>query len=382
METFTPVTPNNFQPMIAQPKKKKTIFFIILGVVVAVLVFALIWFVYLNKPAPDFLSPVVDKSKSEQEQKVPNPITGEMVSPFEAAKWMGLRPLGVMVNNHIDARPQSGLIHADVVYEIVAEGGITRFLAFFLSNTPEKIGPVRSTREYYLVLVKELGDAMLMHIGWSPQALEAIETWPVRSLGRGGAPFWRDETLNVATEHTAYVDGNIMRQTGEELGWTGNREFDSWKFKDSLDKYAAEPTASSVSIDFWYKGDYSSGFNYDATTNSYKRWLGYDASDQPILHIDRETKEQITVKNVIVQFAVETSIVGDEKNRLTYDLVGSGTGLVFLDGKVIKVTWTKEERDSRTKFYDLNGNEIEFNRGKFWIAIVPDRNQNQVIYTP
>ena len=311
---------------------------------------------------------------------VQNPLTGEMVSGKSAEAWKDVRPLAVMVNNHTDARPQSGLIYADLVYEIVAEGGITRLLPFYLSNIPEKIGPVRSTREYYLVLVKELGDAMLMHIGWSPQALEAIETWPVRSLGRGGGQFWRDTSLNVATEHTAYVNGKDLLQLAMDLGWGGTREFRLWEFKNDKTGYDSAPAATHVSIDFWSKGDYSAVFKYDAGSNSYLRYLGYDASDQPISHIDRETKEQIKVKNLVVQFVPENAIAGDDKNRLNYEFVGTGSALVFLDGKVINVTWTKDSRDDRTIFYDGNGQEIKFNRGKIWVSVVPDRNVDQVVY--
>jgi hypothetical protein len=284
-----------------------------------------------------------------------------------------------MINNHPDARPQSGLIKADITYEIVAEGGITRFLAFFLTNTPEKIGPVRSTREYYLVLVKELGDAMLMHIGWSPQALEAIETWPVRSLGRGGGTFWRDNPNNVAIEHTAYVNGVDLRKRGDELGWEGTRTLTSWKFKDSKDKYTSAD-ATDITVDFWYKGDFTVNWKYDSFTNTYARYMGYDKDDNFIPHKDRESGEQIHTKNLIVQFAKENSIAGDEKNRLDYVLTGSGKALIFIDGKVVESTWNKTERDERTKFYDMNGEEIEFNRGNFWIEIVPDRNVEQVVY--
>jgi hypothetical protein len=96
--------------------------------------------------------------------------------------------------------------------------------------------------------------------------------------------------------------------------------------------------------------------------------------------MDNETGKQIEVKNLIVQFVTESSIAGDEKSRLDYQLVGSGDGVVFIDGKAIKVTWSKADRDSRTLFYDLSGKEMEFNRGKFWISIVPDRNMSQVVY--
>lgn len=364
----------------------KTALTVFSGVLFAAVIFSLVWVVYSKKGFSHFLSPVsFDKNDSSGKSNAPakdaqNPLTGILYTKEDATPWVDNRPLAVMINNHVDARPQSGLIDTDLVYEMVAEGGITRYLAFFLTNTPTKIGPVRSTREYYLVLVKELGDAMLMHIGYSPQALIDIETWPVRSLSRGGATFWRDLSRNVAIEHTAYVNGVDLRKKGDELGWSGFHSFDVWKFKDDASKYNSLTAANNISVDFWYKGDYSVNWKYDPSTNSYLRFLGYDEKNNPIPHIDNETKKQITAKNVIVQFATEISIPGDEKHRLDYQLIGSGTGYVFEDGRVISITWSKAERDARTKFYDLNGGEVEFNRGNFWIEIVADRNTAQVVY--
>ena len=378
---------NSFYMPNVPPKKKPNAKSVALGLLAAVMFFAIIVFILSKNSAgpSEWMSPLsdgsegaaVDTQKGEMSQ---NPLTGELTPIVASEEAVTLRPLGVMINNHPDARPQSGLIHADLVYEIVAEGGITRFLAFFLGNTPEKIGPVRSTREYYLVLVKELGDAMLMHIGWSPQALEAIETWPVRSLGRGGGTFWRDNPRGVATEHTAYTNGVELREIAQTLGWEGRRDFDVYPFKKDKDGYKDAPVATALTVDFWYSGDFSAVWKYDPSTNSYLRFMGYDSSNAPVPHVDQESGEQIKVKNLIVQYANEISINGDDKNRLDYALIGSGNGLVFIDGKVISVTWSKSERDARTKFYDGNGKEMEYNRGKFWISIVPDRNVDQVVY--
>ncbi|MFZ5424725.1 MAG: DUF3048 domain-containing protein [Patescibacteria group bacterium] len=374
-------------------KAKRNAFIIPVAVLAGlVIVLGVIYFFNSKKEGgffnPTAINDLIDGGDSK-EDLFENPLTGELVPMKNAEPWKDIRPMGVMVNNAVPARPQSGLIYADVIYEIVAEGGITRFLPFFLSNTPEKIGPVRSTREYYLVLVKEMGDAMLMHIGWSPQALEAIETWPVRSLGRGGGQFWRDQNRldsGVATEHTAYVDGTELRDLGNDLGWQGtDEEFRPYLFKDEADIpqetemcYVGE--CNPITIDFWYEGDYSAIWEYDRTSNSYLRFMGYDSEENPIPHKDQETGEQIKVKNFIVQFASETQVVGDEKGRLEYELIGSGTGIVFIDGTANTVTWSKAGRDDRTLFYYENGEEVEFNRGKFWISIVPDRNVDQVNY--
>jgi hypothetical protein len=364
-------------------KKALKIVIGIFGVSVALFI---AWLVISKTSGGTIISPFSKgNSFGGKEARVTADLTGESFTEAQAAVWKDQRPFGVMINNHTDARPQSGLIYADLVYEIVAEGGITRYLAFFLTNTPEKIGPVRSTREYYLVLVKELSDAMIMHIGYSPQALVAIDTWPVRSLFRGGCGSlpgceWRDNPRNVAYEHTAYVSGVKLRELGVSLGWEGKGDLRVWKFKDTANKYAQKPIANKISIDFWSKGDYSSIFTYNQQNNTYLKYTGYDANDQPIPVTDQETGAQVEVKNLIVQFATEDSVAGDEKGRLDYILIGSGKALIFVDGKVVDATWSKASRDERTIFYDTDGNEVEFNRGKFWIAIVPDRNVDQVVY--
>jgi hypothetical protein len=370
--------------------KFKVNLFVVLGIIFGfVFVFAG-YAIFMSKNSGNIISPIGRfKDDIFQGEMTMNPLTGEMVP---SSDWIVRRPMAVMINNYLDARMQSGLAASDLTYEIVAEGGITRFLAFFLSENPEKIGPVRSARHYYLVLVKELGDAMIMHIGWSPQALEAIETWPVRSLQRGGGQFWRDQdriSAGVASEHTAYVNGIELRGLADDLGWSGMGEFTSWKFKkdtpagntiEGEDELSLVGLNKPIIIDFWYEGDYSAIWNYDPDTNTYLRFTGYDPDGNPIPHVDQETNEQIRVKNLIIQFAEENAIVDDDKNRLDYVIVGSNEALVFIDGLAINATWSKAGRDDRTMFYDGNGNEMEFNRGKFWISIVPDRNKDQVNY--
>jgi len=179
-------------------------------------------------------------------------------------------------------------------------------------------------------------------------------------LGRGGAQFFRENPRDVATEHTAYAKGEDLIARAVELGWEGTREIDAWTFKNDKEGYEGFDLASSLTVDFWNAGDYSAIWGYNREKNVYLRSMGYDSDGNPIPHKDDDTKEQITVKNLIIQFSTESNIVGDEKGRLEYELIGSNDGLVFLDGKVIPVTWNKEDRDRRTKFYDLNGEEVRF----------------------
>jgi hypothetical protein len=408
MQLNSSATPTANQPQfysqtnpINNLNKPKFPWSIVLGVLVALLIVGTALVVYFKSSGAPILSPFGNLTKSIKDniasaKDVMNPLTGVMYTKDESAAWSNERPLGVMVNNHVEARPQSGLNQADIVYEIVAEGGITRFLAFYLTNQPAKVGPIRSIREYYLEVVKEVGDAMIMHIGYSPQALEAIETWPVRSLIRLGLncdnvlpdptdqDCWRNKArvdADVAWEHTAYGNVALLRKAGVDAGWEGKPDdFKSWSFKDDANKYAQMPAALDISVDFWTKGDYSAAFKYNSTNNTYLRYESLDAQGQPVPQIDLESNKQLEVNNVVVQFAVETAVAGDEKGRLEYQLTGSGEGLIFVDGKVIKATWSKASRGGRTMYYDTNGQEIAFNRGKFWISIVPSRNADQVVY--
>jgi hypothetical protein len=378
-------------------RSKGSGYLIVIAIIFGILAsLVILWFVFHKNGSSSIVSPFGKIGQMMDAKTVENPLTGIKYTEAEAAVWKNIRPMGAMINNHNAARPQSGLLDADVVYEMVAEGGITRYIAFFLTNSPLKVGPIRSIREYHLVLAKEIGDAMIMHIGWSPQALEAIEAWPARSLNRLGLncenvladptdyDCWRNKARvdgDVPWEHTAYANMVELRKRGDAAGWGGATDgLRPWKFKDDTTKYSAMPSASEVSIDFWYKGEYSAIFKYNAANNTYMRFLGYDENDRPIPHKDNETDKQIEVKNVIVQFATETSVVGDEKGRLEYELEGSGSAYIFEDGKIIQATWSKSSREGRTLFYDTSGNEIEFNRGNFWISIVPDRNTEQVVY--
>ena len=136
---------------VSKKEKMKKNGLIILGVVVGGIIILGLAYLFGARGDGILRSPLGGDSNLSSGGTVVNPLTGELVSAAAAQAWQNVRPLAVMVNNHVDARPQSGLIYADLVYEIVAEGGITRMMPFFLSNIPEKIGPVRSTPEYYLV---------------------------------------------------------------------------------------------------------------------------------------------------------------------------------------------------------------------------------------
>lgn len=333
-------------------------------------------FYFLKKSNFEIAVPIGSLTGGQKDEFVENPLNGVKVPRADADKVLSRRPFFVQIGNNIDARPQSNVSQADMVYEVVAEGGITRFSAVFLQNEPEKIGPVRSMRAYFLYWILELGDAMVMHDGWSSSpirevsAIDLIDDLHVRSLFRGGLYGYRDNSREAPNNE--YISTKVAREHGDKLGWQGVGDLEKWSFKDDKDgTYSSNPDAKQINVIFWTTGDYDSTWTYDAEKNIYMKATG------GVPHKDLETGVQLFAKNVIVQFAKETA-VNDEKHHLLYDNVGSGKAIVFLDGKKIDATWLKKDIRARTKFYDMNGNEIKFNRGIIWIDVVPDRNIDQV----
>lgn len=320
------------------------------------------------------------------------PINGKMYTKAERDIWEKRRPLTVMIENHEESRPQSGLSSADVVYEAVAEGGITRFMGVFYCGAAAQditLAPVRSARTYFLPWVLEY-DGLYNHVGGAgncndgtvderAKALCQIEQYKVKDLDQFGISFptcYRNyDRLDhpVATEHTMVCFSDKLYKIAEERGWTAtdtkgvkwNQNFSSWKFKD--DAPIAERGASfSASFVAWkgYESSYGVRWDYDQSTNTYKRSNG----GKP--HLDLETKEQLSAKSIIVMFVKEIGPV-DDHLHLLYNNIGSGTGLLFQDGKNVSITWKKQTRNDRTKFYDAKGNEVTLNRGQLWIEMLP-----------
>lgn len=322
------------------------------------------------------------------------PLNGQKYTKPEKDIWSTRRPLGVMIENHQESRPQSGLSYADVVYEAVAEGGITRFLSVFYCGAAGgdvQVGPVRSARTYFIDFISEYGDKPLyVHVGG------ANSDGPADALGQlgdygwegvndmnqfsiGFPTFWRDyERLGheVATEHTMYsTTEKLWTYAAKNRGLTNvDKKDKSWDtsfvpytFKE--DASSAKASAATVSFSFWEKyNDYSVKWDYDSATNSYKRTNG----GQP--HLDKDNDKQLTTKNLILLYMVESNANDGYENNahLLYKNKGTGKAQVFLDGKVIDATWQKKDRVSRLKLTDSKtGAEVKFNRGKLWFEVVP-----------
>ncbi|OGK14525.1 hypothetical protein A3H80_03200 [Candidatus Roizmanbacteria bacterium RIFCSPLOWO2_02_FULL_37_19] len=320
------------------------------------------------------------------------PINGEMLTKEHKKLWENRRPLTVMIENHTDARPQSGLSSADVIYEAVAEGGITRFLAVFYCKDTRFIGPVRSARMYFIDLASGYGAYPLYaHVGGANTPGKADALGTLNKLGWANfndlnqfsiafPTFYRDYERNpgVATEHTMYsstsklwkyaeVNRKLTNVDDENNAW--DEDFESWKFQD--EDVVSNPV-TKISYDFWSgKQSYSVVWDYSPETKSYLRSHG---DGKP--HIDKNTKEQLSSKNVIVAFMKESAANdGYPGGHLLYGTIGQGEALIFQNGEAIEGTWKKPDKESQIRFFDGSGEEIEMVRGQVWVSIVPTGNE-------
>lgn len=316
------------------------------------------------------------------------PLNGVLYSTQQEAWWKQHAPVGVMIENEIDARPQSGISFADITYEAVAEGGITRTLNIFYCQDAGIIGPVRSARTYFVNYVSEYGpNPLYAHVGGAntPGPADAIGQisdygWTgyndLDQFGAGYPTYYRDESRQghpVATEHTMYSTTTALWSLSKQRGLTNvNKQGDSWDadfvtytFKN--DSPANVLKATDITIPFWGDEEYQVEWKYDKATDSYLRLNG----GKP--HIDRDTNKQLTAKDIIVLYETQTSANDGYENNLhnLYGTIGSGDAAFFLDGKEIDGTWKKASRTARTLLYDASGNEMQFNRGHMWFEIVP-----------
>lgn len=290
-----------------------------------------------------------------------NPLTGE--SGYDKA-LLSNRPVVISVENHPDARPQWGLCSSDIVMEMVAEGGITRMLLMYAdkSRIPEKIGPVRSARHYFVELVSGF-DAIFVHWGGSTYAYNEFSKGYCDHLdGKSISDcFYRDKTRYVDMEHTGYTKGSAITEAidNREIRTTLNDGYSSpFKFNESA-KALSENTCTSCEIS--YSGSYNYSFNYDASDKLYYSSL----NDSPF--VDSDGNQQ-NFTNLVLLYTTITDL-NDAKSRVTFDL-DSGNGVYISNGTYKSITWEKGDATDMLKLYDEDGSELSLNPGRSYIGIL------------
>lgn len=328
---------------------------LIFGGIFLVLVACSITYLLLSQKPAAAPTITISKPKPKPATVFYSPLTGKKVD--EAATKIPLT--AIMIENSPDARPQSGIKSAGVVYEAVAEGGITRFLTIFQEDKPQLIGPVRSLRMYYLDWAAGY-DAGIAHIGGSAAALAEVRNGTYKDLDQffNAGSYWR--ATDRYAPHNVYTSFEKLDALNAAKGNTGSN-FTGFTRED--DKPADTPDASQVYINF--SGPmYNTAYTYDKASNTYLRSVG----GQP--HMDRESG-QVT-PSVVIAMKVNMTRVLEDGYRESISTIGQGEAVVFQNGTAINATWRKSARKAPLEIIDAAGNPIVLNRGQTWIAAVPN----------
>lgn len=292
-------------------------------------------------------------------------LTGREVS----ADKVGIAATCIMIENSPDARPQSGLDQAGVVYEAIAEGGITRFMAIFQESKPQYIGPVRSLRMTYAEFAKPY-HCSIAHVGGSDNALNLVRNNPeYRDIDQffNDGSYWRISSRWAP--HNVYTSFEALDKLNINRGYTTS-EFNGFsRVKPDTNTATGEITARTIRIEL--SSDlYNPVYTYDEVANNYKRSFATGEAHEAASESGETT--QLTPDVVI---AIETDAVSRAGTSYAdYRTVGGGNAFVFQNGTVTSAKWQRESVDSELKFVDENNEEIKLNRGQVWISIYPSNN--------
>ena len=277
------------------------------------------------------------------------------------------RPIAVMIDNHSGAWPQANLNQAYLVYEIIVEGGETRLMALFKGKDLEKIGPVRSSRHYFLDYALE-NDAIYVHYGWSPQAESDITKYGVNNINgisESSSSFWR--VKDKSAPH------NVLTSTEKILQIAERKNYATTSKKESVLNYVAdeielnsEEALMATEVTIPHSTLQTVKYEYNEETKTYTRYA------RGKLQKDYVTGDAITTKNIIITFCDNYDLTDSEnKGRQGLKNIGTFDGYYITNGKAIKIKCTKSARDEQTIYKDLQGNEINVNDGNTFINICP-----------
>ena len=339
--------------------KKVIIFFVILIIAIS----SVGVYVYLNKYMKNQDS-TDNPTQSVEKEPEPEP----EVQIFKGTE----RPIAVMIDNEPGAWPHAGLQDAYMIYEAIIEGGQSRLMALFKGANTAKIGPIRSSRHYFVEFAME-HSAIYAHFGWSPKAEQTIKSNNVNNINGinyDGTKFWREGK----GYHTAFTSIANLQDVAKSKRYLMIGS-DKPNYTYSAREYNLETEKQVDSINMVYSTKHSVSYKYNEEKKVFYRYQRGNA------HTDRVTKEQYFAKNIIVA-VMSNYALSDGTNKGRQEVVneGTGTGYYLTNGKCIDITWKKDSLKSKTYFYDLNGNEITLNDGITFVQIVPKGQKIDVTY--
>ena len=311
--------------------------------------------VVASAPVTAILTPATATATPVSATKPPE--TAEKPAPTVPEGTGVMRPLAVMIENHNQSRPQSGLDQADVVYEMPVEGGITRFMAIF-TRLPGVLGPVRSCREYFVDRALEI-DALYVHCGGSPLGYAYISKRKINSIDEiaHGKPFFREKTRKAP--HNLYSRGkDLYDYMSEKISMRLASQPVMLIYGTGTAQLSSDPVFSAK---IRYHGNYSLEIKYE--DGAYQRYMN------DILHVDRDTGKPLRASAVVIQVAAMKTV--DAVGRQEISFIGSGTAWVLEKGQRTRVTWYKDTPKTLTTYKDAAGNDYVFPRDlQIWVQVV------------
>jgi len=324
------------------------------------------WFIYTKELKPKMAHRVADMPSAGSATPTPPryecPLDGTRFSMNNRAAT-ARRPIIVQVDNAPGAQPQAGLSQADIVYEAMAEGDITRFSAIFLCHDAEVVGPVRSARLIDLELAPEY-NALLADSGSSNGVTDELEAHPdIPNIVEAGYPAAYHRSYDRIAPHNLMTGTEDIRDAAAAAGFPVDSSVPALLFKDD------SPAPDVQTIGVYYSPWVDVLYRYDPASNSWLRFLNGDA------HMDATTGEQLAPRNVIIQYVdiAESDIIEDVNgvHGLEFRLTGQGRAQLFQDGKRIDCFWRRDGRGSLTYYVDASGQMLPLNRGLTFIQVVP-----------
>jgi len=346
-------------------KKGTIILVIILIIVIAIAGVSLYYKTMQNKNSKKEENEIANSNNVEQIEDEPLVIQKEekKVQIFNGDD----RPIAVMIDNHTGAWPHGGLNQAYLVYEIIVEGSETRLMALFKGVDVEKIGPVRSSRHYFLDYALE-NDAIYVHYGWSPQAESDISRYKVNNINgisESSKSFWR--TKDKSSPHNVATSLEKIKEIAKRKKYSTISKQES-VLNYVTDEVELEKGILADTVIIPHSSAQKVEYKYNEETGRYTRYA------RNKLQTDWSTGEEVTTKNIIITFCDNYTLQDSEnKGRQGLTNIGTFDGYYITNGKAIQIKCTKTSRTEQTVYNDLEGNEIEVNDGNTFIHICPKK---------
>ena len=329
-----------------------------------------------EEPVPDPEPPaaeepiVTPEPEADPEPAVPagiNPLTGLPMEP----EYERSRPVAVMLNNLKKAQPQLGVSLADIIYEVPAEGGITRMLGVYQTlDGVGNLGSIRSARPYYIELA--MGhDALYVHAGGSPEAYQDLKSWKVDYIdgvngsARQSAVFWRDpeRKKNKGYEHSLLASGETIQSFWDNSKYPKTHQ-DGYSYPQTFTDDPLTGGTAAEHIKLYYTSYKTGLFDYDAETGKYL------VSQYQAPYVDGNTGEQVGVTNLLILETSISAISGDTAGRLKVRTTGEGEGTLYRSGQCIPIHWSRSNRDVPFSYTTSDGQPLALGRGNSYVCLI------------